>query len=408
MAMNYNAELGANNTELQDILKTINTLPNASEGAGENGATFYPSVGENGDLSWSNDKGLENPAPVNIKGPKGDRGESGADGHTPVKGTDYFTSADKTELVNSVRSSLSLGIASDGLIYLFVDGVPIGTGIPQGTVSDVFGYVDENNTVVLKGDLSDGTYSLKYEMENGDIVDIGNMVLDSTVYYTVTTDLTNCANSNSATVIEEGSAYSATITANDGYEISSVTVTMGGSAVSVTDGVISIERVTGDIVITATATEIQTEPVEPTNFAVPNATNKTDWSIWCNDARFGSDGAYRELLNKNNVVTNYVAMEVGDIIRFEGLNVPTTGTSMNNGMHFSDANKVMLSASYLEFYTNRDYLDATVTDGVYEIDTAKLVNHTNAGASKYFRISGILTGTLDDVIINVKRNGQWL
>ena len=46
-------------------------------------ATFTPSVSENGDLSWSNDKGLPNPETVNIKGEKGDpgpRGPAGADG----------------------------------------------------------------------------------------------------------------------------------------------------------------------------------------------------------------------------------------------------------------------------------------------------------------------------------------
>lgn len=273
----------------------------------------------------------------------------------------------------------------------------------------VFGYVDENNNIVVSGSLPDGTYSVKYEMENGSTVNIGNLVLDSNVYYTVTNTLTNCTNSNSAAKVVEGGSYSATITAKSGYELKSVAVTMGGSPVTVSGGKINITNVTGNIVIDAVAEEIQTEPAEPTNFAVPNTTNKTDWSIWCNDARFGSDGGYRALTGKKNVVTNYVAMEVGDIIRFEGLNVPTTGTSMNNGMHFSDADKAMLSCSYLQFYTtDYDYLDATVTDGVYEIDTAKLVNHARTGASKYFRISGILTGTLDDVIINVKRNGQWL
>lgn len=41
---------------------------------GENGATFTPSVNENGNISWTNDKGLPNPQTVNIKGPKGDMG----------------------------------------------------------------------------------------------------------------------------------------------------------------------------------------------------------------------------------------------------------------------------------------------------------------------------------------------
>ena len=41
---------------------------------GEDGATFYPSVSADGTLSWTNDKGLENPKPVNIKGEDGDPG----------------------------------------------------------------------------------------------------------------------------------------------------------------------------------------------------------------------------------------------------------------------------------------------------------------------------------------------
>lgn len=93
-------------------------------GAGENGATFTPALDENGNLSWSNDKGFANPATVNIKGPKGDQGESGADGapgekgekgdpgtdgYTPVKGTDYWTAEDKAEMVRQVLIALPDG-----------------------------------------------------------------------------------------------------------------------------------------------------------------------------------------------------------------------------------------------------------------------------------------------------------
>lgn len=55
-------------------------------GAGENGATFTPTVDAQGNLSWSNDKGLENPATVNIRGPKGDQGEPGVQGIPGEKG----------------------------------------------------------------------------------------------------------------------------------------------------------------------------------------------------------------------------------------------------------------------------------------------------------------------------------
>ena len=46
----------------------------------ENGATFTPSVAEDGTLSWTNDKELENPTPVNIMGPQGPQGEAGPQG----------------------------------------------------------------------------------------------------------------------------------------------------------------------------------------------------------------------------------------------------------------------------------------------------------------------------------------
>lgn len=47
---------------------------------GDNGATFVPSVSSNSDLSWTNDKGLPNPLPVNIRGLQGLQGVPGQDG----------------------------------------------------------------------------------------------------------------------------------------------------------------------------------------------------------------------------------------------------------------------------------------------------------------------------------------
>ena len=43
---------------------------------------------------------------VGLKGDKGDTGAAGADGYTPVKGTDYWTGADKAEIVDDVLSAL--------------------------------------------------------------------------------------------------------------------------------------------------------------------------------------------------------------------------------------------------------------------------------------------------------------
>ena len=74
--------------------------------------------------------------------------------------------------------------------------------------------------------------------------------------YTITNNLTNVTNSNAAASIGDGDSYNATLTAAAGYTIDSVVITMGGNDVTASvynSGVISIPAVTGNIVITASA-----------------------------------------------------------------------------------------------------------------------------------------------------------
>lgn len=52
-------------------------VPGSGGGGTGDGATFYPSVSEDGVISWTNDKDLPNPDPVNIKGPQGEQGVQG-------------------------------------------------------------------------------------------------------------------------------------------------------------------------------------------------------------------------------------------------------------------------------------------------------------------------------------------
>lgn len=78
----------------------------------------------------------------------------------------------------------------------------------------------------------------------------------STVY-TVTYNLTKVTAELSTTEVSDSGSYVNSLTAASGYELSSVIVTMGGVDVTsayYSDGLISIDAVTGNIVITATAT----------------------------------------------------------------------------------------------------------------------------------------------------------
>lgn len=107
---------------------------------GKDGVTFVPSLDEEGNLSWTNDGGLDNPSTVNIKGPQGDmgpqgpqgeqglqgpkgdqgeqgiqgpqgiQGDPGLPGYTPIKGVDYFTQSEQetftTDVIELLKSQL--------------------------------------------------------------------------------------------------------------------------------------------------------------------------------------------------------------------------------------------------------------------------------------------------------------
>ena len=91
----------------------------------------------------------------------------------------------------------------------------------------------------------------------------GNIVVTASAAaqtFTVTQTLTNVTSDIADTQVAYGASISGTLTAEAGYTIDTVTVTMGGTDITSTayddtDDSISIASVTGNVVITASATE---------------------------------------------------------------------------------------------------------------------------------------------------------
>ena len=82
------------------------------------------------------------------------------------------------------------------------------------------------------------------------------------VTYTITRNLSGVNSSNSSNSVIECNGYTTTLTLASGYQNMSVTVTMGGvdiTSSALSDNVVSIASVTGNVVITATATQIPVE-----------------------------------------------------------------------------------------------------------------------------------------------------
>ena len=84
---------------------------------------------------------------------------------------------------------MTLGYHTDGLLYVFLNDMPVGTGVEfiGGATGDVTGVIDSANNIILTGvggDLADGTYTIKYEKEDGTFVDGGSLVISSGQAYT--------------------------------------------------------------------------------------------------------------------------------------------------------------------------------------------------------------------------------
>lgn len=140
---------------------------------------------------------------------------------------DAKVTGDEIADLKSAINSLTLGVdETDELIYIYVNGVKQGEGMEMG---------------------GGGTR------------------------YTVTYSLINASSSSTARSVPEGRTYTTTLSANTGYVMKEVSVSMGGTvlpnAYNSNTGVVTVENVSGNIVISA-VTEI--EPIDLLNVTWAN------------------------------------------------------------------------------------------------------------------------------------------
>ena len=131
-----------------------------------------------------------------------------------------------------------------------------------------------------------------------------------TVYRSITNSLTHVTSSNAAVSVEDGTAYTATLTAESGYTMGTVVVKMGGTDITSTaytasSGVISIAEVTGDVTIIASGVKIVTY----TNL-VPTAVDSSGASSPYTDGKYlSSSGAPSDM--NGFVTTGFIPFDGG-------------------------------------------------------------------------------------------------
>ena len=199
-------------------------------------------------------------------------------------------------------------------------------------------------------------------------------------YYTITNNLTNCINSNSDGTIEENNSYSAILTANNGYTLENITITMGGTDVTSTvynDGIINVNSVIGDIIITATAIEQIIDYVGKT----VTVTKQFNGSMIHLTALIKSS----EDIQKNSVVS----------FEFEGTDVTNmTDGSTEGGQIFSDTSGKLNNGKYTKILSSVYVFSQTVSNNNLTITNVDRTINSSIDDAKYIKVPIILTGTV--------------
>lgn len=158
--------------------------------------------------------------------------------------------------------------------------------------------------------------TIKVMMGGVDITDSVFTGTSDVLRRSVTKNLTECLSSNTRASVIDGQSYVTTLTANSGFAINSVTITMGGVDVSTyyKDGIISIPEVTGDIVITATAVTSAPAYTNQLVNAIDMSGNVIGKTAMYTNKRYNSSSG-DPVDNTGTLITGLIPCAIGDTIR---------------------------------------------------------------------------------------------
>lgn len=198
--------------------------------------------------------------------------------------------------------------------------------------------------------------------------------------------------------VERGEAYTATVEADTGYDISSVIVTMSGIAVSgaydETTGIISIPSATGNIAITAVAVKHTSYTnLVPTSLAVDGAVFN-DGLGYKNGVRMSSSGPSSDSSSATSVTTGFIPYTIPS----NGL----PGTIYIKGITLQNASGQRLYFSKDRQAYIRLYLEGTYTTGSNALSTYYTVETLG---TQYYRLTPKPSGD-SSVIANQSVGGD--
>ena len=267
------------------------------------------------------------------------------------------------------------------------------------TLSASSGFTLASVTVTMGGiDITTAAYdsstgAITVPVVTGDIVITASAIANAR---SITYALTNAASSNTVSIVNDGDSYTTTLSANSGYALSSVTVTMGG--IDITDsiynadtGTVSIPAVTGNVVITAAAVVSRTDVLrQSVSF---DGTLYNGGTGYKSGYRLNSGG--NEAAASGVYCSGFIPMVSTQTIEFEGIELPAASSVGNNyyTIHFYDSTFTRIAKSQYQahdvFHTSSIGSGTTDGSGNY----IKTFKPTGVSGLAYIRFS---CGMIDD------------
>lgn len=288
--------------------------------------------------------------------------------------------------MNNVSSSNAATTVENGGSYTTT--LSASSGFTLASVTVTMGGIDITTTAY---DISTGAIAVP--VVTGDIVITASAISNAR---SITYALTNAASSNTASIVNDGDSYTTTLSANSGYALSSVAVTMGGiditnSVYSADTGAVSIPAVTGDVVITAAAVVSRTDVLRQS--VSSDGTPYNGGTGYKSGYRLNSGG--NEAAASGVYCSGFIPMVSTQTIEFEGIELPadpSVGKS-NYTIHFYDSTFTRISKSQ---YQAHDVFRTTSIGKGTKDDSGKYIKTfkpTGVSGLAYIRFS---CGMIDD------------
>lgn len=276
-------------------------------------------------------------------------------------------------------------------------------GTPEDLVAPVAIY---NVSNILSGAVSDNpaTTATQYQPYEANIRPVGDRVIqnvtvtmggedvtasvftgkETRLMHSIANNLVGCTTDNNSRTVADGLAYTAQITANDGYTLTgaAVTITMGGVDVSTyySEGKITIPSVTGDLVIRVEA--VATVPAYINQIPLSQYPLGTVCGLM-KSKRWNSEGQLVDAASTYQAnATGFIPVKPNDVIRF------SPGTFTDSGSNTSSyAVRVFDSnGSYLSFYPATKTLKTGFDNPVWDGSSLMQITVTHANAA-YIAVS---------------------